>query len=360
MEELGKRFGNILGHRDVDVASIVVPVDGEAKVTGAGPIFGKGIFLFEGMEQVVGVRAREVFDAEVVNGKGECGGACVVYPNTRRVANWVVAEGGKVVAELFVGENAGLFEAVHAFSNFQIEVSFGVEMGIGESVFSYDLGCDIATMDAHVLVDFHVGGEEKIFEVSGAVSSTIFGIGDGAVEMEFGVNNANGRRTNILKGIETVTADGHANAARFGFAGSHGADKVGIGDFATGRDFGRENEEHGVVAKDGCTRCSRLEKTRGAAAPFVGKRKMPDGTVGAVKKGVDRFLVPGDGIVDFAGDRRIMDHGGFAGWDLGREDGLREESRWTRRPAKASSKAGGCSKASVVGMLFVSFGDSDR
>ena len=182
-------------------------------------------------------------------------------------------------------------------------------MGIGESVFSCDLGRDIASMDTHVLVDFHVGGEEKIFEVSSAVASTIFGIGDGAVEMKFGINNANSWRADTLESVKMVATDSHANATWFCFAGSHGADKVGIGDFATMRDLGGENEKHRVVAEDGCLRCARFGETGGAATPFVGEGQVPDGAVGAMKKGVNGFFVPSDGVVDLAGGGGVVMHG---------------------------------------------------
>ena len=39
--EFGERFGDIIGHGNVDVTSIVIPIDGKAEVTGASPIDGQ-------------------------------------------------------------------------------------------------------------------------------------------------------------------------------------------------------------------------------------------------------------------------------------------------------------------------------
>ena len=76
--------------------------------------------------------------------------------------------------------------------------------------------------------------------------------------------------------IETVAADSHANAIGLGFARSHGADEVGVGDLSTGRDLMGINENHGVVAEDLVATGTGFGEALGAAAPFIGKRSGPD------------------------------------------------------------------------------------
>ena len=39
--EFGERFGDIIGHGNVDVTSIAMPIDGKAEVAGASPIDGQ-------------------------------------------------------------------------------------------------------------------------------------------------------------------------------------------------------------------------------------------------------------------------------------------------------------------------------
>ena len=135
--------------------------------------------------------------------------------------------------ELVIRENGSFLEAVHAFADFDVDVSFGVEMGVGQAVFVDHFLSEVLAMDPHVLIDDHIGDKEKVFEVAGTVTGAEMGIGDHTVEMELGVDEANGRRADILIGIKAVTTHSHAETIDFGFAGAHGADKVCIGYLAT-------------------------------------------------------------------------------------------------------------------------------
>ncbi len=99
----------------------------------------------------------------------------------------------------------------------------------GEVIVVNDLLSDILAMDSHVLEDFHVRAKKKIFEITGTVASAMHGIGDGPVQVEFGVNNANSGGADILIGIKAVASNRHGNAVSFSFARVHGADKIGIG-----------------------------------------------------------------------------------------------------------------------------------
>ena len=125
-------------------------------------------------------------------------------------------------------------------------------------------------MNAHVLINFHVRAEKKVFNIARTVASTVASIRDGTDDVEFGVNNDNGRGANISIGIETITTDSHAKTVGFGLARAHGAHKVGVGNLAAGRGLVRAYEKHGAVANNTCSRRAIVGETSGAATPFVG------------------------------------------------------------------------------------------
>ena len=123
-------------------------------------------------------------------------------------------------------------------------------MCLGEVMFIKDLLGDITAMDAHILENLHVRAEKEVFEVAGTVASATLAVGDGAVDMKFGVDNADSGRSNVLKRIETVAANRHANAVGFRLARAHAADKSCIGDFAASGNLVRADKKHGAIAEN--------------------------------------------------------------------------------------------------------------
>ena len=75
-----------------------------------------------------GVGFGEEFDAEVVYSEGEGRGTVVVPPEAWGVSDGVVTVGCQVGTELFVGEDGGFLEAIHAFSNFHVAVTLSIEI----------------------------------------------------------------------------------------------------------------------------------------------------------------------------------------------------------------------------------------
>ena len=61
----------------------------------------------------------------------------------------------------------------------------------------------------------------KTFQIASAVASTSMTIGDGAVEVNFGVGYTDGRGADVLVGVKLVTADSHLYAIGFRLSGSH-------------------------------------------------------------------------------------------------------------------------------------------
>ena len=101
-------------------------------------------------------------------------------------------------------------------------------MCFGKIVFFHYFRCDVPVMETHVLIDGHGGNEKEIFEIASAVFSIFLSIGNCTVDMQFAIGMAYCWRTNILKGIEFVSAYHHANAIFFCFTRTHGANKIGI------------------------------------------------------------------------------------------------------------------------------------
>ena len=127
------------------------------------------------------------------------------------MGDWGVTVWGEMCAELFVGENGGLFEAVHTFANFKETIAAGVEVVLGEAVFLNDFRGQMPTMNLHILVHSHGGAEEKIFDVACAVAGTSCGIRDDTIDVQFGVCNTDCRGTYVLIGVEAIPANGHAD-----------------------------------------------------------------------------------------------------------------------------------------------------
>ena len=134
MLEFGECLGNILRHRNVHITGVVVPCQSEAEIAGAGPIFGDGIFGFKSSKEMIGISFAEILDSKVVDCEGERGSTRVVSPETRCELHRCIAKRSKVVPELFVGEDAGFFQAVHAFAAFKVSETFGIEVGVSETV----------------------------------------------------------------------------------------------------------------------------------------------------------------------------------------------------------------------------------
>ncbi len=179
-------------------------------------------------------------------------------------------------------------------------------MGIGEVVFIDHLLGDVPAMDAHVLVDKHVGDQEKIFEIAGAVPGTEMSVGDDTVDMKFKIDESDGGGADILISVEAVATNGHAETVDFRFAGTHGTNEVGVRDFAAMRDLVGQDENHGVVASNLFTDRAGFAETLGAATPFIGERSGPDSGVKTSEERINVFNLTSVGVVHFASDSGVV------------------------------------------------------
>ena len=57
----------IFWHGYVAGACSIVPVNGESAEKGTGPVYGYGVEVLDGLDEVVGVLFSDVLDAKVVN-----------------------------------------------------------------------------------------------------------------------------------------------------------------------------------------------------------------------------------------------------------------------------------------------------
>ena len=80
--ELAKGGFDILGHGDVEGVIVVVPVEGDPTVEGAGPVGGAFVVLVQGIGEVLCMFESFVFNAEVVDDKGELDWSPCVSPES--------------------------------------------------------------------------------------------------------------------------------------------------------------------------------------------------------------------------------------------------------------------------------------
>lgn len=132
-------------------------------------------------------------------------------------ASGFIAMRSEMGFQLVVCQDTGFLETIHAFSDLHVGIAFGVKVGISEAIFAHDFRSDILGV---VLEDFHSGTEKEVLEIGSAIASTVFGIRDDSIEVEFGVNDTNSRGVDILKGMEMITANSHANTIDIRLAGN--------------------------------------------------------------------------------------------------------------------------------------------
>lgn len=202
MLERLKCLGDVPGHGDIQETVFIVPDQFETEVGGTRPVCGVSVTSGEGSKKVFGVSLGEVFYSEIVDGECESGRFGGVVPETGSVGYGGVAKRCEVSSKLIVGQDGGFLEAIHAFADFNVGVSFGVEVGRGKLVLFLDVLWYVFAVDSHILVNCHVAHQKEVFQVGCAISGATVGIGDDTVPVEFGVDETDGRGANILVGIQ--------------------------------------------------------------------------------------------------------------------------------------------------------------
>ena len=101
------------------------------------------------------------FYPKIVDNEAENYATPDVSPEARSVLALVVTLFGQSLFEELVGDDAGLWEAVHAFANFDVHLSVGVDQ-VPEVVLDNDLFGDDFESEAHV---FRIGHRSIEVEV---------------------------------------------------------------------------------------------------------------------------------------------------------------------------------------------------
>jgi len=144
------------------------------------------------------------FYPKIVDDEAENNTSPDVTPEARSVLALVVALFGQSLFEELVGNDAGLGEAIHSFSNFNVYPSFFVDQVL-EVVFYDDFFRDDVESEAHV---FRIGHRSVKVEV-GQVNAKEHGArcADGGVDEEFGSEKVRGGGARVSGKINEITAD---------------------------------------------------------------------------------------------------------------------------------------------------------
>ena len=133
--EVEQSLGDISRHGDITCMDSVVPVEGEAAVLGARQVSGDSVEFAEGLEKMVDVASVDILDAKVVNDEAERDGSVGICEESGSVSNRMIAMGGKVLDKVLdkacVGNDAGLWQPIHALADFDHNVSI---MDMGEQI----------------------------------------------------------------------------------------------------------------------------------------------------------------------------------------------------------------------------------
>jgi hypothetical protein len=96
----------------------------------------------------------------------------------------------------------------------------------------------------------HGGAQKIVFYVKAVVAGAIFGIGDGAVDVELRIHHGDSGGAGIAGVVEFVAAGGHWDSMGFCFLGTDVTDKIGVGNLAFWGDVRFGDEENSTRASD--------------------------------------------------------------------------------------------------------------
>ena len=105
-----------------------------------------------------------IFDAKIVDYKGEGNRMSGVLVEAGSVFKGEVARLGKVLLEAFIGEDASLGQTVHSFVDFNEDMVIPDE--VMELVLVHDVGENVLDRDLHVFVAHHGSVEVEILDVN--------------------------------------------------------------------------------------------------------------------------------------------------------------------------------------------------
>jgi hypothetical protein len=198
--------------------------------------------VLDGVDEMECVSSGEILDAKIVDTEDKSGLSGAVPPEAWSERHRFVTGRGKFFNELVEGDNGGLFEAVHTVSDFEIYIAISLD-GDGVARIGPDFLRNDGRGDVDVLVIGHRSAKEIVLDVKSEVASAVFGMGDSAVDADFGIEHGNGWGADVARVIQFVAASCHGDSMGFFFLRTDGANKICIGDFAVCGDLSFPDEE---------------------------------------------------------------------------------------------------------------------
>ena len=117
------------------------------------------------------------------------------------------------------------------------------------------------------------------------MAGSFLGIGNDAVDVQFGVEHGDSWGAGIIWIVKLLTACCHSDAMSLGLLGADVADEIGIGDFSTLWNLSLVDEKYGAGAFDSLVDWSIDTDAVGKeSAPFVGETFGPSCCGGAEEK----------------------------------------------------------------------------
>ena len=121
-----------------------MPIKGKATVSGAGPVNGHIVVLFDGCDEMVGVGFTKIFNSEVIQIDRKCCSFCGMGPQTRSLLAGVISSWGKFAEKLFECNDSCFLKPIYTTLDFQVDVSKFIRTDI---IFFEDLWRDIFDVD---------------------------------------------------------------------------------------------------------------------------------------------------------------------------------------------------------------------
>ena len=168
----------------------------------------------DGVNEMLGIRYGEIFYSEIIDAEDESGSFCTVFPEAGGERHGFVPGRIKFLDELIESNDGGLFETVHASPDFEVDIAVVGDVDVIAWVVPDLLGDD-GLGDAHVLKIGHGGAEKVVFDIETEVAGAVFGIRNGAVDMELGVEHRDGWGAGIAWVVELVTTSRHSDPVGF-------------------------------------------------------------------------------------------------------------------------------------------------
>ncbi len=240
---------NVTGHGQVDGVLVIIPGKGVAAVTGGIPILGDLVVLLESSEEMRGIIAIGVVDGKVIHDQGKLHIPSVMAPEARSEWTGVITMKWEQALEVVISEASGLWEAIHAFPDFHIDMA--IVDKVMEIVMVHDCVGNGGDVDVHVSIisGWHGCAEVKIFKITDQASRAW--CGDDAIEKEFCSDDIGSFGADVTTVFDPIAAHSPLDAVWVGFfrpVCTNNAQICGMFAFWDNRE---RDEKHGVGPRNG-------------------------------------------------------------------------------------------------------------